>query len=372
MKIASVELIPVHTERETGLVSQHVVMTLSTDEGLTGLGEMSDVGDMRVVLDLTDLGKCLTNHLAGQDPFNVSVINQVMAASYRGAANQVAVAVDMALHDLVGKALGVPLYKLLGGKCRDRIKVCYPIFPTRDMEEVGENLRRVRMRLGQGHDMVRYYWGVNLEADEAFLKGLREEFGERVTLHSLDGSGRLPPKEAIPAIRRLEEYGPLLVESPCRPRTPEALAEVRREVRSPISEHVGDFLSALRFAQARAVDIFNAGGTLQNFRMLFGLAQELGLATLIGTTQELSIHTAFKAHIGVAMPNLDFPCDPMGPVLYKDDVVKESVRFEGGYMYVPEGPGLGVELDWDKIEKIRKPLSFAGMAEEGRRPGRGR
>ncbi len=361
MKITSLKLTPVHTPRQSGAISQHVILELFTDEGLTGLGEMSDIADVRVMPDLEALKAHLEVLLLDKDPLQISPLNHLMRRTFGSITglHKHVLAVDMALHDLAGKALEVPVYRLLGGKVRDRIKTCYPIFPCRSKEEVAENMARVGMRLAQGHDMIRYYYGANLEADELFLQTLRSTYGQRVLLHSLDGSARLPVKEAIPAAQRLEAYGPLLVESPVRPRTPETLAEVRRAVRSPICEHVGDFNNALCLAQGGAIDILNIGGTVANMRRLAAMAEELGLSVLIGTTQELSIGTAIKAHLGATLPNLDYPCDPMGPILYEDDVVMERVRYENGYMIVPEGVGLGVELDEGELERLRAPLSMA-------------
>src|SRR5262249_9351209 len=153
-------------------------------------------------------------------------------------------------------------------------------------------------------------------------------------------------KQAIPAIRRLERYEPMLVESPCA--DAEGKAEVRRQVGVPISEHVGSAETALRFARAGAVDIFNiatSSGGLNHARRLLALAEALETQTLIGTTQELSIGTAAQAHLGAAMPNLHWPCDPTGPHLYQEDVVRRRVQYEAGFLVVPTGPGLGVEID---------------------------
>jgi len=74
--------------------------------------------------------------------------------------------------------------------------------------------------------------------------------------------------------------------------------------------------------------------------------------TLIGTTQELSLGTAAQLHLGAAMPNLDFPGDPTGPLLYQEDVVRRRVQYEGGHALVPGGPGLGLELDEEALTRL--------------------
>jgi muconate cycloisomerase len=85
---------------------------------------------------------------------------------------------------------------------------------------------------------------------------------------------------------------------------------------------------------------------------LFALAEAAGVKCLIGTDQESTLGTAAQVHLGTAMPNLDLPCDPMGPVLYTATPAREEIRVEGSYLYPPEKPGLGVELDEDKMREL--------------------
>jgi muconate cycloisomerase len=355
MNIRAVELIPVHTPRETGAISQHVIVRLRTEEGMEGLGEMSDITDLRVTPDLDDLQKTATGLLVGADSRRIGALADRLARRYSG---HIRCAFEVALFDLLGKELGVPVSTLLGGAVRDRFKVCYPIFPHRGPADVEPNIARVGRVLERGFDLIRVYCGVDLEADELFLRTLRETYGARVRIKSLDFSRRLHWKQAIPAIRRFEQYEPMLVESPCP--DAEGKAEVRRQVGVPISEHVGSAETALRFARAGSVDIFNIAtchGGLNHARKLFALAEALDAQTLIGTTQELSIGTAAQAHLGAAMPNLEWPCDPTGPHLYQKDVVRRRVRYEAGYLIVPEGPGLGVEIDEEQLRALRRPLT---------------
>jgi muconate cycloisomerase len=353
MQIHSVELIPVHTRRETGAVSQHVIVRLRTADGPEGLGEMSDIADLRVMPDLEDLRKTVAALLVGADSRQIGLLAERLAGHFH---SHIRCAFEVALFDLLGKELGVPVSTLLGGAVRDRFKVCYPIFPQQGAADVEPNIARVERVLACGFDLIRVYCGVNLDADELFLRTLRETFGPRVRIKSLDFSGRLHWKQAITSIRRLEPYEPMLVESPCSDR--EGKAEVRRQVGLPISEHVSSTETALRFAGA--VDIFNiatCSGGLNHARKLFTLADALTAQTLIGTTQELSIGTAAQAHLGAAMPNLHWPCDPTGPHLYQEDVVRERVRYEEGFLIVPDGPGLGVQIDETQLRALRRPLS---------------
>ncbi len=363
MKITDVTLTPVHSRRETGLISPHVIVELETDEGLVGLGEMSDFGHQPPYLapHLDGLRAALKDLLIGRDPFDLARIIGALSQRHSGGVGSlISCGIDLALHDLQGKALERPVYDLLGGQVRDRLRVCYPIFAMRQPEDVELNLKRVADRLAEGHDMIRLYFGVNLELDEAFLDSVRQRFGRRVIIKSLDASGRFDWKTAIQAIRRFQHYGFMLVESPCSHDDLEGMAEVRRRVDVPISEHVGSLADAMRLAQARAVDIFNISlsslGGIYQARKVVGIAEAAGVACLIGTTQELSIGTAGQAHLGAAMLNLHYPCDPTGPLLYRDDVVRERVHYEQGHLIVPGGPGLGMTLDHGLLRELRRDL----------------
>ncbi len=369
MKIIDVTLTPVHSRRETGLITPHVIVELETDEGLVGVGEMSDFGHQPPYFapHLEGLCAALKEFLVGRDPFDLARIIGALSQRHSGGFSSLIICgVDLALHDLQGKALGRPVYDLLGGQVRDRLRVCYPIFPMRQPEDVEQNLKRVANRLAEGQDMFRLYFGVDLDLDEAFLDGFRQRFGKRVVLKSIDASGRFrDSRTAVQAIRRLRQYDFMLVESPCWRGNLAGMAEVRRQVDVPISEHVGSLADALQLAQAGAVDIFNVAlcalGGIYQARKVYALAEATGLACLIGTTQELSIGTAGQAHLGAAMPNLHFPADPTGPLLYLDDVVRNRVRYEQGYLIVPSGSGLGMELDHDQLGEFRHELHSAPL-----------
>ena len=112
---------------------------------------------------------------------------------------------------------------------------------------------------------------------------------------------------------------------------------------------------AIAFAEGQAVDIFNIATCHQGIkraRQIFAIAQATGISTLIGTTQELSIGTSAQAHLGASVSNLDYPGDAAGAQLYIDDVVKHRVQYENGYLLVPKGPGLGMELDESQLQKL--------------------
>ena len=353
MEITDLQLHPIRTRRETGQVTPHVIVTLDTREGIVGLGEMSDLGHFALedLPPLSALRQSLLGILRGRDPYDTTELAARLAAEFSGGPyhNEIRCGVELALWDASAKGAGVPVYKLLGGKVRDRFRVCYPIFRMQSVDQVAENLRRVRERMAQGQDCFRLYWGGNVEADERFLSAVRDEYGEEIEIKSLDGSGSLPRDEAIAALRRLVRYRPTHIESPCWLDNLADMRSVRETIGVPVSEHVRSLQQGIQFVEAQAVDIFNislvAMGGITSARKLYALAEATGTKTLIGTTQELSIGTAAQLHLGAAMSNVDFSGYPTGPLLYQEDIVRRRVQYEGGYALLPEGLGWGLELD---------------------------
>lgn len=393
MKIRTVDLFPIVTPRETGIANQHIIVKLASDEGAVGYGEMSDLSHFpRYLVDVPDLERGLREILVGRNPFDLAAIEEVLLRFFPdenhmySTSGMIRCGIDVALHDLLGHILGQPVYNLLGGRVRDRVRVCYPIFRHRSLAEVEPNLERVAQRLAQGFDLIRLYVGANLEADELFLRRLRERFERRVSVKSLDFSNLLAWRDAVAAVRRLTPFGVMLVESPCPRSDLDGLAEVRRRVDVPVSEHVYNLAHGYLLLKKGAVDIFNIApylvGGLRPALRLFALAEAAGAQCLIGTTQELNLGTAASAHLGTAVRNLDFPCDPTGPHLYLADVVREPLRYADGYVHAPSGPGLGPIVDEEKLASLsgvaawtmgssiagvvdRTPAREQGHAEEG-------
>lgn len=369
MKIQKILLYPLAVHRISGIVSRHVIVEITSDDGQTGLGEMSDFGHLPMyVPDLQDLEKQLNARLAGLDPFRRSFICGLLKDMYPeqmyiyDMGSVIRCGIDIALHDLIARHLGVSVTDLLGGRCRDTLEVCYPIFRLTDLKEIPATLETVALRLKEGITLFRYYFGRNIAVDEQFLIQLRERFGDRVRLKSLDASNLLGPKEAIHALQRFQEFNFLIVESPCHRYDFEGTAEVRRAIPQPVSEHIFSQSQAMSLIRCKSVDIFNIaltfiGGIIPAMKM-FALAESAGLSCLLGTTQELNIGTAAQAQVASTIPSLDYPGDTSGPRVYQSDVVKNPVEYQENTLITPKGPGLGMEIDREKMKTSFAPLSI--------------
>jgi galactarate dehydratase (D-threo-forming) len=364
MKIQRLQLFPIATPRQTGIANQHVIVKIEAGESHVGWGEMSDLSHVPMYqFDLPELERMLNELLRGKEARNLAKIEDELIRFYPDEGHMysrsglVRQGVDLALHDLIGRAEGVPVYDLLGGQLRDRMRVCYPIFRMRSVEEVAPNLARVAEKLAQGFDLIRVYVGANLAADELFLGQFSDRFRGRVEIKSLDFSNLLDWRRAAMAIERFDQLCDyMLVESAAPRNDIEGLAQFRRRSRRPSSEHVLHIHHGWQLLNAGAVDILNVSpyllGGLRACERLIALAEAARASVLIGTTQELSLGTAAVAHLAAAARILDYPGDNTGPQLYTDDVVKEPVRYEQSHLVVPAGPGLGLEVDEEKLKTM--------------------
>jgi muconate cycloisomerase len=365
MRIAGVRLHPVVVTRETGVANEHVIVEIETTGGVTGWGEMSDLSHLpRYQFDLAQLEAALADILVGADPRALNLIERRMAGFYPDEGHMysrsglVRQGVDLALHDCLARAEGVPVHDLLGGALRDRIAVCYPVFRLRSVDQVPAALDRVEDKLADGFDVIRLYAGTDAAADLAFMTAFADRFAGRVRIKSLDFSNVLGWREALQATERLTAVADVtLIESPALRGDLEGLVEFRRRSRLPVSEHVHGQRHAWQLLHLGAVDILNLspyvlGGIRPTIRAA-AMAEAAGASVLLGTTQELGLGTAAIAHVGAVLPALPFPADCIGPRLYTADVATPPVAFVAGQLVVPTDPGLGPTVDPALLERLR-------------------
>ena len=166
-------------------------------------------------------------------------------------------------------------------------------------------------------------------------------------------------KEALAVIRSLEPFEIMSVEQPLPADDLHGLALLRQWCTVPImvDESVWSPQDAWRVLRAGSADIINVyvseAGGLQPAREIAGLAAHEGVGVVIGSMPELGIGTAAQAHLGVSLPLLAQPSDVAGRLYQSDDVVSNPTVIEDGYALAPVGVGLGVEVDWDKVERYR-------------------
>ncbi|MEZ4619405.1 MAG: enolase C-terminal domain-like protein [Caldilineaceae bacterium] len=175
---------------------------------------------------------------------------------------------------------------------------------------------------------------------------------------SPDFSNLLDWRRATMAIERYKDLVDfMLVESPAPRNDIDGLAEFRRRCHRPVSEHVLHIHHGWQLLSNGCVDIFNIspyllGGSTSQFAAGCTGRGEHGSASPLGQHRSSILGTAAVAHLAAAARILDYPGDNTGPQLYTDDVVKTALRYEQSHLLVPEGPGLGLEIDEAKLQAM--------------------
>ncbi len=353
MKITGLKTFVANVQR-TNLV----FVKLYTDAGHEGVGEATlEWKTLTVVAALEELERVLV----GRDPFaSDAIIEQLHRDSYwrTGAVFRTALgAIDAALLDIKGKALGVPVYELLGGRFRDRVK-CYAnhwYFGAQTPEQYAD-LARKAVAMGYGALKWDPFDAADLEMSRAertktidIVAAVREAVGPDVEL-MLDVHGRLNVPTAIAMCKALEPYDLTWVEEPTPPENIDALAQVRRASNVPIAAgerwyEPARFLEAL---QKEAVDILqpdvsHAGGLAETKRIA-----HMAHANLIPVAPHNPVGPVMNAmtlHTAVAIPNFTLFETVSVDVPWRKALVEETLQFEQGALLAPTEPGLGVELN---------------------------
>lgn len=374
MKITRVRCVPVLCPRRRfyGAVaksalgpaafSDYTIVFVDTDAGITGIGEVACVFKRRGQQLLQDVEQFLVPAIVGEDPRRISWLNQKMDRALAGT-EEAKAGVEMALWDILGKALNAPVYTLLGGKVRDRVPLSYsiPFGPPEDMANVA------RERVKAGHRTIKVKVGSDDAArDISAVELIRRAIGPEVKLRVDGNMGWPTAQHAIAMIRRLEAFDLELVEQPLRADDLSGMAEVRRSIGVPLmaDESVRGPRSAMDVIRHEAANVANiyvteAGG-IQNAAKIFAMCEHAGIACMIGSMPEFGIGTAAQIHLGVAMPNLEHDSDTCGVLYHEEDLLKRPLRIENGFAYPPEGPGLGVEIDMAVLERWHRRAVDAG------------
>lgn len=329
-----------------------LLLRIFTDEGLVGIGECAVApyftgetkGGIRYALE-----KIVKPQLLGQDPFRITHLASRIEAVLLGN-HSVKAAVDMALYDLMGKALKVPVYQLIGGKHRERIPATWHVAhwdPIRDQEEAEAGLAK-------GFQIFKLKVGnPNFKTDVACTEKVRKAIGDKDL--RLDANQAWNRAEAVPRIQEVAAFGLTFFEQPIHWWDVEGMASIAAKVQVPIVADEGVFTAedAYRYIRAGATEVINikllkAGG-ISGALKLAHVAEAAGIPLHIsGKIAESSVSTAAAAHLGVALKELSFGGSPTSHYL-QDDVVTQPLQAKGGWLTPPEGPGLGIVLDEEKI-----------------------
>jgi galactonate dehydratase len=359
MKITTIEAYPVYWER----FRNFFFVVVETDEGIYGVGEAGLTGRELAMMGALEHFKPL---LIGQDPFRTEHLWQLL---FRGGffpaqrvLTSVISAVDIALWDIKGKALGVPVYDLLGGRVRDKV-VCYPhnVGHNNDVQELAASCLKTKE---EGWKFVR--WG--LPQDGAILEpraavqtaikqfeAVREAVGDEIEI-AFDVHTRLDLPDAVWLCQEVEPFRPYFIEDPLRSENPDSFKTLRPRTRVPLA--AGEqFSSKWEFRQLieeewidyARIDLCIAGG-LTEAKKIAGWCEthyiKLALHNPLGP-----VSTAACLHLNLTVPNFGVQEQPHRTGTILTEVVPVQPDWEDGYLLPSTRPGLGIEFDREAAKK---------------------
>jgi glucarate dehydratase len=331
------------------------LVRLSTDEGLEGLGEAP--GGQAVQADIMRAFE----RLRGADPFRVEAILERLPGPHRGLYGPTPTAVsalEMALWDIIGKALGRPISDLWGGRYRSEVPVCAPLFTHEEREAdfasaTGALADEVVARYGFGTVKVKagvYRPGSEIPA----LRALRRRFGADLALR-VDPNGVWSPEESIRIGQQVLDLDLEWMEDPTW--GIEGMQRVRASVAIPLATNmcVRNFDEVPVAFRAKAVDVIlgdpRIWGGIWPTRKLGALCEGLNWGFGLHSSHELGIATAARLHLAAACAHLSYPIDVTHWFHAEDVVAGGPLPIRNGRIAVPTEPGLGVSLDTDALAR---------------------
>jgi galactonate dehydratase len=366
MKITNIETYPVW-----GGHRNYLFVVVDTDEGIYGVGEAGITGRELSVMGAIEHLKPL---LVGQDPSRIEHLWQMMARGGFFPAQRVIMsaisAIDIALWDIRGKALNVPVYDLLGGRVRDKV-VCYPHNAGHAME-IAPLVESCLKTKEEGWKFVR--WGLPQEGDlieprkavQAAIKQLhavREAVGDDIEI-TLDVHTRLDLPDALWLCEEAESVRPYFIEDPLRCENPDSFKTLRPRTTVPLA--AGEqFSSKWEFRQLieeewidyARVDLCIAGGFTEA-KKIAGWCEthyiKMAVHNPLGP-----VSSAACLQFNLAVSNFGVQEQPRKPGTMLTDVVIGQADWVDGYMLPPTRPGLGVEFDREAAKKT--PFRLAGL-----------
>ncbi|MFN9754700.1 MAG: galactonate dehydratase, partial [bacterium] len=338
------------------LKNSWVFVKISTDAGVTGWGEMLKDDAKACAAGALEVG----NYLIGQDPCRVAFHWQAIhrGAFYRGGPIKTAISsgIDQALWDIKGKVYGVPVYKLLGGPTRDKVRV-YGVLS----EKTGVNAIKVGLR-GNKRAAFKYNEGQMFvdEVTERF-KALREKVGKGVDI-GVEFHGAVQPPTAMVMMKALEPYGPWFYEEVVQALNVDVMAELAKKTSIPLATGERIFtkwgfreILEKKAAMILQPDICYAGG-ITELKVIAGMAEAYYLPIAPHNPQG-PCSLAASLQIAGSVPN--FLIQERGDNEYADLLKKPLPPVVGGYRPLPTGPGLGIEIDEDKLKaQVGEPRPY--------------
>lgn len=345
-----------------------LVVEIVTDEGIIGWGDC--YGPAAVNKAIVDT--VLRASLIGRDPFDVEVIweelyNKVKDYGLTGMTISAISGVDIALWDIVGKAVGKPIHKLIGGAFRTELQAYATGLYFKDMDRLNEQaVAEARGYVDQGFKAIKMKIGLGSQTkDIDRVAAVRDAIGNDIQL-MVDANHCFTVPQAINIGRELEKLGVHWFEEPISPEDLDGYVEVTRKLDMAVAGGENEFtkFSFRRILEKRAMDIVQpdvcAAGGITECKKIAALAQAHAIQC-VPHAWGTAIGLAATMHFLASLPNTP-PClVPQPPMLeyeqtfnpFRDELSSTALTHVGGIVHVPTGPGLGIEIDRAVLDKYR-------------------
>ncbi len=381
MKITSIECIPLSIHFVKPIVmsggaaacSNAVLLKIHTDAGITGISETGDtsvwyMGESQDSILYNIVNVFGPQILLGENPFNIEKIVAKMDQAVK-LNNQSKAVIDYALYDLMGKALGVPVYQLLGGLSNEKIPLGFVMSSGSADAVAEEGLSLVKA----GFKCLKLKVGAHtIEEDVEMVGELRKAVGGNIKI-MIDANGGWDYFQALRMLKKVAKYDIYIAEQPVPYWDIDGMARLRRKVDMPVfaDEAAKELNDLIKLTQRDAVDGFflkipKAGGITKS-RKWVAIAQSLGLNVMCGCMIDTGLGAAASAHFLAATEWMGrIEQETIGPLnLYNvpdtvskpitNDLAVNVPRYENGYLYVPDGPGMGIELNEAVVPGLMTP-----------------
>lgn len=359
MKISEIKLIP---------ADKYLFLKICTDEGVEGIGEVGVWGYLDAAAAVIEK---LKKHLIGEDPMRIEHIWQYLyrCLYFRGSVIMSALsAIDIALWDIKGKYLGVPVYELLGGKCRDRVRTYAPVF-SYTAEEMAEGCRKLKKKgftaarliipdlSGPGRLDRPVFYAEKVEQEIEKIRSCREAAGNDFDL-CIEVHRSMTVPEAIAFAKGIEAYHPYFLEDPIPPDSPSAMSQIASATSVPITTgeraiNIQEMETLIAGHAARYVrpDVCTLGGISAAKKT--AVLAEVHYVGIVPHNPLGPVSTAACLQLDACIPNFaiqEFPSFNMDGT--ENQMLREPLTVEQGHILIPEKPGIGIELAEDIQERF--------------------
>ncbi len=337
-------------------VQSIVVVKVTFSDGIIGIGEGTTIGGLsygnespegiKLTIDQY-IAPVLRDCDASRVAATMAQVERLVVGNHFAKS-----AIETALLDAMGKRVGLPVSELLGGRQRDTLPVAWTLASgdtAKDIEE-GE-----RMLAARRHNIFKLKIGKRaVDADVAHAAAIKKAFGDRASVR-VDVNQAWDESAASRGIALLEEAGIDLIEQPVARGNRVALARLAGRFTVPImaDEALHGPEDAFDIAARAAADVFAVkiapSGGLYAAAKVAAIAQAAGIGLYGGTMLEAGIGTAASAHLFATFPSLAWGTELFGPLLLTEEILAEPLVYADFALTVPRGPGLGLQLDEDRL-----------------------